>query len=101
MDKDFCLLVHFSIYSLKITYNWVTDFDKYQENATGSHFRCRKFLRCFFGVCRCWGTSWFTEYTSQISMSNISFHVSEESLEINIGGSGGQFFNGYIFQEAL
>ena len=28
--------------------------------------------------------SWFKEYTSQISMSNISFHVSEESLEINL-----------------
>jgi hypothetical protein len=29
----------------------------------------------FFGVSPCSGTSWFKEYTSQISMSNISFHA--------------------------
>jgi hypothetical protein len=46
------------------------------------------FVRCL----SVFGTSWFTEYTSQISMSNISSHVSEESLEINIGGSGGRSF---------
>jgi hypothetical protein len=49
-----------------------------------SLFRCHEFLRCLFGVSPCSGTPRFTEYTSQISMSNISFHGSEESLEINL-----------------
>ena len=46
----------------------------------GHIFRCSEFIRCFFGVSPCSGTSWFKEYTSQISMSNTSFLVSEESL---------------------
>jgi hypothetical protein len=41
----------------------------------GRIFRCHEFLRCFFGASACSGTPWFTEYTSQISMSNTSFHV--------------------------
>jgi hypothetical protein len=38
-------------------------------------FRYHEFVRCFSGVCPCSGTSWFREYTSQISMSNTGFHL--------------------------
>ena len=48
----------------------------------GHNFRCREFLRCFFDVSPCSGTSWFKEYISQISMSNISFPVSEASKNV-------------------
>ncbi len=47
----------------------------------GRILRCYEFVRCFFGVFQCSGTSWFREYTSQISMSNISFHVEKVTIK--------------------
>ncbi len=41
---------------------------------------CHEFLPCFFGASPCLGTSWFREYTSQISMSNVSFHVEKVTI---------------------
>jgi hypothetical protein len=43
-------------------------------------FRYHEFLPCFFGVSPCPGTSWFREYTSQISMSNVGFHVEKVAI---------------------
>src|SRR4030042_6241053 len=52
----------------------------------GYIFRCHEFLQCFFGVSPCSGTSWFPEYSSKISKSNIRglwgqvFHLSKSIL---------------------
>jgi hypothetical protein len=46
----------------------------------GHIFGCHEFPRCFFGASPCSGTSWFREYTSQISMSNVGFHVEKVTI---------------------
>ena len=50
-------------------------------------FRWHEFVRCFLASSLFSGTSWFKEYTSQISMSNKSSHVSEDSKKLREPGS--------------